>query len=94
MNLLNILSGRVQQFDAFQWSIDGMTLRERIIRFIQSLSDMQNGTKKLIVKMNDLAVLMDATRLNVSRELNTLEAEGLISLRRKEILIPALEKMF
>jgi len=93
MNLLNILSGRVQQFDAFQWSIDGMTLRERIIRFIQSLSDMQNGAKKLIVKMNDLAVLMDATRLNVSKELNAMEADGLISLRRKEILIPALEKM-
>ena len=43
--------------------------------------------------MNDLAVLMDATRLNISRELNALEADGLISLRRKEILVPALEKL-
>jgi predicted transcriptional regulator len=43
--------------------------------------------------MNDLAVLMDATRLNVSRELNALESEGLISLRRKEILVPALENL-
>lgn len=94
MNLLNILSGRVQQLDSHLWELDGMTLRQRIIRFVRSLSDIQSGQKRLAIKMNDLALLMDATRLNVSRELNTLEAEGLISLRRKEILIPALEKMF
>jgi CRP-like cAMP-binding protein len=93
MNLLNILSGRVQQLDAHIWSLDGMALRERIIRFIKGLSDIQSGQKRLAIKMNDLATLMDATRLNVSRELNALESEGLISLRRKEILIPALENL-
>ena len=93
MNLLNVLSGRVQQMDSHIWSLNGMTLRERIIRFIKGLSDIQTGTKRLSIKMNDLATLMDATRLNVSRELNALEAEGLISLRRKEILIPALENL-
>ena len=93
MNLLNILSGRVQQLDGHLWSIDGMTLRERMIHFMKGLSDIQNGAKRLCIKMNDLADLMDATRLNISRELNALEAEGLISLRRKEILIPALEKL-
>ena len=94
MNLLNILSGRVQQLDSHIWALDGMTLRERIIRFIISLSDIQSGQKRLEIKMNDLATLMDATRLNISRELNTLEADGLISLRRKEILIPALENLY
>ena len=93
MNLLNILSGRAQQLDNYIWSIDGQTLRGRIIRFIQGLSDIQNGAKRLNIKMNDLATGMDATRLNVSRELNALEAEGLISLRRKEIYIPALENL-
>ena len=93
MNLLNILSGRAQQLDNYIWSIDGMTLRERIIRFIQGLSDIQSGAKRLIIKMNDLATIMDATRLNVSRELNALESDGLISLRRKEILIHALENL-
>ena len=93
MNLLNILSGRVQQLDSHVWALEGTNLRGRMIRFIKGLSDVQTGTKKLCVKMNDLATLMDATRLNVSRELNALEAEGLISLRRKEILIPALENM-
>ena len=93
MNLLNILSGRVQQLDSHVWTLQGTDLRGRMIRFIKGLSDVQTGTKKLCVKMNDLATLMDATRLNVSRELNTLEADGLISLRRKEILIPALENL-
>ena len=93
MNLLNILSGRVQQLDSHIWSLDGMTLRERIIRFIKGLSDIQSGQKRLAIKMNDLATLMDATRLNVSRELNALEKDGLISLRRKEIFIPALENL-
>lgn len=93
MNLLNILSGRVQLLDSHVWAMEGTDLRGRIIRFIKGLSDIQNGTKKLIIKMNDLALLMDATRLNVSRELNNLEAQGLISLRRKEIFIPALENL-
>ncbi len=93
MNLLNILSGRVQQLDGHIWSLQGTDLRGRIIRFIKSLSDTQTGSKKLSIKMNDLATLMDATRLNVSRELNALEAQGFISLRRKEIIIPALENL-
>ena len=93
MNLLNILSGRVQQLDSHIWKFEGTTLRGRIIRFIKGLSDIQSGQKRLMIKMNDLATLMDATRLNVSRELNALEAEGLISLRRKEILVPALENL-
>jgi CRP-like cAMP-binding protein len=93
MNLLNILSGRVQQLDSHIWTLKETSLRERIIRFVKGLSDTQTGFKKLSIKMNDLALLMDATRLNVSRELNSLEADGLISLRRKEILIPALEKL-
>lgn len=93
MNLLNILSGRVQQLDSHVWTLEESSLHGRIIRFIKGLSDTQTGTKKLSIKMNDLALMMDATRLNVSRELNALEAKGLISLRRKEIFIPALENL-
>ena len=93
MNLLNILSGRVQQLDSHVWTLQEASLKNRIIRFIKGLSDTQTGVKKLSIKMNDLALLMDATRLNVSRELNALEAQGLITLRRKEIFIPALENL-
>jgi len=93
MNLLNILSSRTQQSDRHIWSIDEITLRDRIIRLIQGFSDIQYGMKRLIITMENLAVLMDTTRLNVSRELNLMEKEGLIVLRRKEIIINALERL-
>jgi CRP-like cAMP-binding protein len=44
--------------------------------------------------MEDLATLLDDRRINVSRMLNELQAEGLVTLRRKEIEIPALEKLY
>lgn len=94
MNLLNILSGRVQQLDNHIWSLDRITLRERIVRFVKGLSDVLTGPKHLYIKMNDLADLMDATRLNVSRELNALEQEGLVVLRRKEIFVPNIDILF
>ena len=93
MNMLNMLSGRVQQFDSFIWSRSEMTLRQRIVRFISGLSDVSSGEKHLQIKMNDLAALMDATRINVSRELNAMADSGLINLRRGGIFIPALEKL-
>lgn len=92
MNLLNILSGRVQQLDGYIWSLEGMDLRKRILRFIAGLSDYTYGEKRLQIKMNDLAVLMDTTRLNVSRELNAMQDDGLIVLKRSEILIPAQDR--
>ena len=93
MNLLNILSGRVQQMDKAVWSIDGMTLHERMISFIKSLADQQNGEKTINIKMNDMATIMDATRINVSRELNAMEAAGLVELNRSSIHIPRLEEL-
>ena len=38
--------------------------------------------------MEDLADLIDDTRINVSKILNELKQEGLVSLSRREIEIP------
>jgi CRP-like cAMP-binding protein len=43
--------------------------------------------------MEDLAVLINETRINVSKLLNELHDKGIILLRRKEITIPALENL-
>jgi CRP-like cAMP-binding protein len=43
--------------------------------------------------MEDLAGLINETRINVSRLLNELQEKGVILLRRKEIAVPALEKL-
>lgn len=93
MNLLNLLSGKVQRLDSEIWNIKGMELRERIICFLRNLADHHKGEKKLLIKMNDLAVLMDATRINVSRELNAMQDQGLIELSRGGIHIPLLENL-
>ena len=51
------------------------------------------GEKILKIKMEDLANLIDETRINVSKVLNDLQEQGLVQLSRKEISIPALEKL-
>ena len=51
------------------------------------------GKKILKIKMEDLASLIDETRINVSKVLNDLQEQGLVQLSRKEIYIPALEKL-
>ena len=93
MNLLNILSGSIQKLDRNIWDISEMALRERIIWFIRMLADHHKGEKRLLIKMNDMARIMDATRINVSKELNALEDEGLVELSRGGIHIPLLENL-
>ena len=51
------------------------------------------GKKIFKIKMEDLASLIDETRINVSKVLNDLQEQGLVQLSRKEISIPALEKL-
>jgi CRP-like cAMP-binding protein len=40
-----------------------------------------------------LGNLINETRINVSRMLNDLQQKGLLQLKRKEIYIPALDKL-
>ena len=51
------------------------------------------GKKILKIKMEDLASLIDETRINVSKVLNDLQEQRLVQLSRKAISIPALEKL-
>lgn len=43
--------------------------------------------------MEDLAKQINETRINVSKLLNELQNKQLIELKRKEIYIPAFEKL-
>ena len=44
--------------------------------------------KILQIGMEELAELINETRINVSRKLNELKEKGIIQLKRKEIFIP------
>ena len=87
INLLNILCSKVENLHERLWSIAPHDLEGRMVLFVQSLCATPQGTKVLRCKMEDLAALLDETRLNVSRILNKWCGEGLIEMHRKEFVI-------
>jgi len=86
MNFFNLLSNKAEQLYESIWSIDAQELEGRLIHFIRSLCNTRRGTKVLRVKMEELANLLDDTRLNVSNVLNKWQEEGLVEMRRKEFV--------
>lgn len=91
MNFFNQLSVKAEQLHERVWSITPQQLEGRLIHFIRSLCTTPQGTKILRVKMEDLARLLDDTRLNVSHILNRWQAQGLIEMRRKEFIFHGVE---
>ncbi|HZK03447.1 MAG TPA: Crp/Fnr family transcriptional regulator [Bacteroidaceae bacterium] len=93
MNLLNAISYRAQTQGDKIWNHPVLPLKERIIKFVVDLSEVQFGEKSLKIKMEDLAQIMNETRLSVSKTLNELESENKIILKRKEIIFPSIENL-
>lgn len=91
MNLLNMLSGRIQSSENERWDIHGTTIRERIVALMKRLSEGQQGYREIRVRMEDLAEILGETRLNVSRTLNQMADDNVISLKRGGFDIPSLE---
>lgn len=89
MNIMNILCQRVQQKNAQIWNARCLPMTEKIIEFIAVRAESPEGCKTLQIKMDDLADILDETRINVSTALNKLQKSELIELRRKEIHIPS-----
>lgn len=93
LNYFNVISNRAQNVYRKLWDTHIGNTAEKIINFLQLRCTRPTGEKTLHIKMEDLAALIDDTRINVSKVLNKYQEEGLIQLRRKEIHIPALEKL-
>lgn len=93
MNLHNLLCNRTELLHNKIWSIKPENLEGRLIHFIKSLCTTMQGDKTLRIKMEDLASLLDDTRLNVSNVLNKWRAEGLIEMRRKEYIFHHVERL-
>lgn len=93
INFLNSICSRAYMGYQTNWKLPSTGPREKIIQFFVSHSEKPEGEKRIIVKMEDLAQMIDETRLNVSRALNELQQEGLIDLNRKMICIPDLGKL-
>lgn len=93
LNLLNIISTQSQRISHQPWRQPATTIRQKIIRFVESRSIRPAGPKTLHIKMEDMARLIAESRLNLSRELNQMNKEGIIQITRGEIHIPALENI-
>lgn len=93
LNYLNILSNRAQMAYDKLWNNHIGGTKEKIVNFLLLRSMKPEGEKLLRIKMEDLANLIDETRINVSKELNDMQEKGLVQLSRKEIFIPALERI-
>lgn len=93
LNMLNIICTRAQRRSRFLWRTRPQGVRQKIARFIESRCLRPAGSKMLEIKMERLAKEIGESRLNVSRELGAMRAEGLIQTRRAEIMVPALERL-
>lgn len=93
LNLLNIISTKAQRYRHQLWRLEEGDLEHKITNFIFRHIEYPGGPKTLSIKMDDLALQLDESRLKVSHVLNQMNDKGLIRLSRKEIFIPAFEKL-
>lgn len=93
LNFLNILSNQNQIAYQKLWHTHSGTLSEKFMNFIGIRCQKKTGEKVLHATMEDLASLIDETRINLSRLLNHLQTKGLVRLKRKEIHLPQFEKL-
>ena len=88
LNYFNLLSNRAQVSHRKLWNTHIGSLNEKLANFFLLRCIKPEGTKKLQIGMEELAELINETRINVSRKLNELREKGIILLKRKEIYIP------
>lgn len=94
LNVLNYLSTLIFKKQRPFWNIlPDESLEQRIVRFILQHIQYPAGEKTLSIRMIDLAGILNDTRINVSHSLNRMQKEGKLILKRKEIIIPNIEKL-
>jgi len=93
LNYYNILCNRAQILQEKVWNLTSKNVEEKIITFFVARAERMEGKKILNIKMEDMAMLLDDTRLSVSKVLNEFQEAGLVVLRRKEIEIPHLPSL-
>ncbi|MBR1687186.1 MAG: Crp/Fnr family transcriptional regulator [Prevotella sp.] len=93
LNLLNLMATETQRLAHQPWRSLPTTLRQRITRFLIAHTLRPAGQKTVRILMNRLAAELNDSRLNVSRELNAMQRDGLLTLSRGRIEIPMLERL-
>lgn len=87
LNYLNIISNRAQSANIKLWNSHIGCTKEKLMNFLTLRCLTTSGKKTLTITMEDLASLIDDTRINVSRALNEFQEIGILTLGRKKITI-------
>lgn len=93
INLLNIISTQSQRLSRTLWHTQPESLEKRIVQFVGSRCMRPSGEKTILIKMTRLAHELNDSRIDISRALNNLQAQGFLHLSRGRIEIPALEQL-
>lgn len=93
LNMLNSLAADSQRLRHRAWRSAPLSLRDRITRFFFSRCLYPAGPKTFYILMTQLAAELNDSRLDISRALNAMQAEGLLTLHRGRIQIPMLERL-
>ncbi|MBP5338797.1 MAG: Crp/Fnr family transcriptional regulator [Prevotella sp.] len=93
LNLLNLLSTQVQRRSRRSWRRAPADVQQLIVRFLLDRCVYPAGPKEVAILMRQLAQELNATRLEVSQALNSMQDAGLLTLRRGRIVIPLMEHL-
>lgn len=93
MNLLNMMSHKLQNNSIYLRQNEPTDITGKFVRFVKNNCLKSTGKKILYSKMDDISVILSESRLNLSKALNNLADNGMVELRRKEIVIPDIAKL-
>jgi len=93
LNMLNIMAAETHRLQHHAWRAAPRTLRDALVRFFFAHSLYPAGAKTFYILMNQLALILNDSRIDVSRVLNQLQDEQLLTLHRGRIEIPSLEHL-
>lgn len=93
LNVLNTISTSVQRAGSAFWRTPPTTIPRKIATFVAHRSLRPAGPKTLSIRLTDLGSAIGESRLNVSRSLHVLEAQGLVALARQTIIIHRLKQL-
>lgn len=93
LNILNLLAADVHRLSHRSWRSAPKTLRLALVRFFFSRCLYPAGPKTFYILMQQLAMELNDSRIDISRALNQMQADGLLTLHRGRIEIPMLERL-
>lgn len=93
INYFNLLSTIIHKKEAMLQPMRNLTVKQKIVHFLQTLFPDCEGQVEIAIKMTVLADYIGETRLNTSRALNQLEETHIVELKRSLIVIPEIKAM-